>query len=170
MYTNTACQSILKASNARSLYFILSVVTLGMSSAHAGTEVTNFHISGLLGESRSPFELRIACTPGPAPHVANAHGRRASGDSCWLSTLELVVSGKAYEFPPASFTDLANPQLLGRVLVSSEGSETSVGFSGGDGESAFEVTFVFAGSSPLIREISEFNTDGEWVKVSQSFW
>lgn len=148
-------------------FFLLLIAA---SARGAGTTVTSFQIGGVLADPRIPFDVRIACAPGPPPHDLNAvHGHSGHPDSCWLTAFDLTIDGKSIHVPPTAYSDLSNPHLVGSFSILLYAAEITIRFKGGDGEAAYDVRFVFSNAALLRRELSEFDEDGDWVEVSQQF-
>jgi len=154
-----------RAIRAGVAFFFLLIAA---SARGAGTTDSSFRIGGVLADPRTPFDVRIACAPGPPPQDLDAvHGHNGQPDSCWLTTFDLTIDGKSIHVPPTAYSDLSNPHLVGSFSILLFAAEITIRFKGGDGEATYDVRFVFSNTAYLRRELFEFDEDGDWIKVSQ---
>lgn len=136
--------------------------TAALTTVHADqwqvVNVDKVTLEGTLKDGGT-FEVKVDSDP-PKEAVGELFGTTDAARAV-VSEITVKAPGGRVAFPKQAFLDLANP-LLQTVSITSQGSgNLKLRFSGGEGETNYEVEYFIEGNRLVRRNVSFFERGGE---------
>ena len=126
--------------------------------------VNRVSLEGTLKEGIG-FEVRIESQE-PKETTVNYFGVTGKPRAV-VSDIMLKLGGKKVSFPDTSYNDLANPLLQTVSMTSQSSGDFKLRFTGGEGDSSYEVEYLIQSGRLAERSLSYFETSakGERARV-----